>query len=109
MCIDALLNNIFKAIPENLDVEVFEQLASGNGLIIERIISKGHKSPESGWYDQDKNEWLMVLMGGAILLFEDETTIQLKSGDYTNIPAHKKHKVTWTEPDVETIWLAVHY
>ena len=51
----------------------------------------------------------MVLKGEAVLLFEEGTTKNLKPGDYLNIPAHTKHKVEWTEPDSETIWLAVHY
>ena len=103
------MNNIFDAIPENIESEIFELLAKSDGTRIERIISKGHKSPDSGWYDQDENEWVLVLRGEAILLFEDGTSVNLKAGDYINIPAHKKHKVEWTDPKVETVWLAVHY
>lgn len=103
------MNNIFNAIPENIEAELLEPLIESNGVKIERIISKGHKSPASGWYDQDNNEWVIVLKGEAILLFEDETSITLKAGDFINIEAHKKHKVEWTAPDIETIWLAVHY
>ena len=103
------MNNIFEAIPKDLKKEVFERLAQGNGVTIERIISKGHRSPETGWYDQDKNEWVIILKGAAVLLFEDETTTKLKPGDFIDIPAHKKHRVSWTEADIETIWLAVHY
>lgn len=103
------MNNIFDAIPENIDTEIFELLAKSETTRIERIISKGHKSPDSGWYDQDENEWVLVLRGEAILLFEDGTSVNLKAGDYINIPAHKKHKVEWTDPKIETVWLAVHY
>ena len=103
------MNNIFDAIPKNLDAEIFEQLIESEDVRIERIISKGQTSPKSGWYDQDKNEWLMVLQGAAILSFEDESSIKLKAGDFINVAAHKKHKVAWTEPEIETIWLAVHY
>ncbi|MCK4834823.1 MAG: cupin domain-containing protein, partial [Gammaproteobacteria bacterium] len=76
---------------------------------IERIISKGHSSPESGWYDQDKNEWVIVLKGSAVLLFSDDTSVDLKAGDFIDIKAHTKHRVKWTDPDIETVWLAVHY
>lgn len=103
------MNNIFDAVPENLEHEVFHRLVESHGVTIERIISKGQKSPASGWYDQDRNEWVMVLTGEAILLFADGTLIKLKAGDFINIEAHKKHKVEWTTPDVETIWLVVHY
>ena len=51
----------------------------------------------------------MILKGEARLLFEDEPSVTLKPGDYINIDAYKKHKVEWTAPDTETIWLAVHY
>jgi cupin 2 domain-containing protein len=103
------MHNIFDCIPENLEAEVFERLIDGDGLRIERIISKGHSSPEAGWYDQDNNEWLIVLKGEAILEFSEEASIHLKTGDFINIPAHKKHRVEWTDPGTETIWLAVHY
>ena len=103
------MNNIFDAIPENLDTEIFEKLIESEDVTIERIVSKGQASPKSGWYDQGKNEWLIVLRGSAILSFENEPSIKLKAGDFFNIAAHKKHKVEWTEPDSETIWLAVHY
>lgn len=103
------MNNIFDDIPKNIKSEIFETLIDNDDVQIERIISKGHKSPESGWYNQDKNEWLIVLTGEAILSFADKSSLKLKAGDFINIPAHKKHKVEWTNPDTETIWLAVHY
>lgn len=103
------MNNIFDPIPENLSAEVFESLVESDGIKIERIVSKGHKSPQTGWHVQDYNEWVIVLKGEAILSFADESFITLKAGDYINIPGRKKHKVTWTAPGIETIWLAVHY
>lgn len=103
------MNNIFEAIPEDLKDEKFELLVESGRVRIERIISKGHTSPESGWYDQEQNEWVMVLRGKAVLAFEDEASITLQEGDFVDIPAHKKHKVEWTAPDIETLWLAVHY
>jgi cupin 2 domain-containing protein len=30
-------------------------------------------------------------------------------GAYVHIPAHRKHRVEWTDPNQPTIWLAVHY
>lgn len=101
--------NIFSNIPQNLEKELFELLIKNNTVTIERIVSKGQKSPESGWYDQEKNEWVIVLKGKTMLSFEDQPSIHLSEGDFINIPSHKKHKVAWTDPDNETIWLAVHY
>lgn len=103
------MSNIFDALPGNLSLEVHENLVESDAVRIGRIVSKGHTSPETGWYDQGENEWVMVLRGEAILSFADESSITLKKGDYVNIPAHKKHRLEWTAPDIETIWLAVHY
>ncbi len=102
--------NIFSGIPLDLGKEeFFELLVKNDTVMIERIISKGQKSPESDWYDQEKNEWVMVLRGKAVLSFDDQTSVQLNEGDFINISAHKKHRVAWTDPENETIWLAVHY
>ena len=102
-------NNIFASIPQRSDQELVEILVENKDVCIERIVSKGHTSPASGWYDQAKNEWVIVLKGEAIISFEDESEIRLSAGSYVDIAAHKKHRVSWTDPDVETIWLAVHY
>ena len=101
--------NIYNLIPDDLRNEVFEILAQNASVKIERIISKGHTSPETGWYDQDNAEWVIVLTGPARIAFENDAIVELKRGDYVNIPAHKKHKVISTSSDPETIWLAVHY
>jgi len=49
-----------------------------------------------------------VLRGAARLQFEDEL-VELKPGDFVNIPAHRKHRVDWTTADEPTVWLAVFY
>lgn len=101
--------NIYRNLPEDLKHEAFEVLAEKPGVKIERIVSKGHTSPETGWYDQDHDEWVMVLQGSAELLFEDKEVIHLEAGDYLNIPAHMKHRVIQTSAEPPTVWLAVHY
>jgi cupin 2 domain-containing protein len=101
--------NIYKQIPDNLGEEVFEVLVQSKDVKIERIISKGHTSPGTGWYDQEQNEWVLVLKGNASICFEDETVIDLNEGDYISIPAHSKHRVISTSAMTETIWLAIHY
>lgn len=103
------LKNIFESIPDNLDKEISEKLIQNKDIKIERIISKGHTSPESGWYDQAQNEWVIILKGEAIISFETEEEVILGVGHYINIPAKTKHKVSWTNPETETIWLAIHY
>lgn len=101
--------NLFESIPQNLDKEFFDTLIQSDRVEIERIVSKGHTSPDSGWYDQEKNEWVIVLKGEAIISFEQESDVSLKPGDHINIAAHVRHRVKWTDPDAETVWLAVHY
>lgn len=100
--------NLFENIPSELKEELFEELLCKENIKIERIISKGHSSPKSGWYKQKNNEWVIVLQGEAVIAFEDEK-MHLNAGDYLNIPAYTKHKVKWTLPNSETIWLAIHY
>lgn len=101
--------NIFAALPPNLEMEVFEILASSDSVRIERIISQGQITPANEWYDQAQAEWVIVLQGEAVLTFEHEPPLRLVSGDYVTIPAHKKHRVDWTDPNQTTIWLAVFY
>ncbi len=103
-------SNIFSNIPPDLPAEVFEELIAAQHCRVERIISKGHSTPEGTWLSQDQNEWVIVLQGSAGLLFKgtDESTI-LKPGDYVSIAAHTKHRVEWTDETQETVWLAIHY
>jgi cupin 2 domain-containing protein len=103
-----MTSNLFTGLPTQLPDELFTTLLEAADVRIERIVSHGHASPEGFWYDQDQHEWVVVLKGAARLRFEDEI-IEMKPGDFVNIPAHKKHGVEWTTPDEPTIWLAVHY
>ena len=104
------IKNIFSGIQKQAPDEVLETILQTGQFKIERIISHGHATTEGEWYDQDRNEWVLVLKGNAGLLFEgDDKTVILKTGDYTNIPAHQKHRVEWTDPEEETVWLTIHY
>lgn len=100
--------NLFTNLPSHLPDELFTTLLNATNVRIERIVSHGHSSPEGFWYDQDQHEWVVVLKGSARLQFEDGM-VEMKPGDFVNIPAHKKHRVEWTMPDEATIWLAVFY
>jgi len=104
------IKNFLVGIPLNIQKEVTERIISNANVRIERIISRGQSSPENFWYDQEENEWVILIKGRARLSFYDENKIVvLNEGDYLDIPAHKKHRVEWTDPDKETIWLAVFY
>lgn len=102
--------NLLGQIPTQLPEELFQILVSGEGMRIERIVSKGHASPPDVWYDQPEAEWAMVVKGEAKLRFEqDNRIVHLAAGDYVNIAAHERHRVEWTREDMETVWLAVFY
>lgn len=102
-------DNIFSKIPASLPQELVEELVHAGGARIERIISKGHTTPSGAWYDQDTIEWVMVVQGRARLRFEeDDSVLSMQAGDWITIPAHARHRVEWTDPHQETIWLAVH-
>lgn len=101
--------NLLKEIPAALPTEVFETILSADNLRIERIISKGHTTPADEWYDQDEHEWVLILQGAGELTFEDGSTVKLNVGDHLLLPAHQKHRVSWTDPTFETIWLALFY
>jgi cupin 2 domain-containing protein len=104
------VENLFDDDPEELDEEYMEELVDDGNVRIERIVSEGHSSPEGFWYDQEEDEWVILLAGAAGLAFEDEEEeVVLRPGDFVKIPAHRKHRIAWTTPDEETVWLAVFY
>ena len=101
-------DNIFSTIPTGLTGELTELIAHNSSIRIERIISKGHKSADGFWYDQNEDEWVTILKGAARLQLENNAEeVALSPGDHMLIPAHTKHRVRWTAPDEETIWLAI--
>ena len=102
------LANLFADLSARLPDEIVTILLKAADVRIERIVSHGHASPDGFWYDQDQHEWVLVLAGAARLRFEDEA-LEMKPGNFINIPAYRKHRVEWTTPDEPTVWLAVHY
>ncbi|MFH1673752.1 MAG: cupin domain-containing protein [Pseudomonadota bacterium] len=104
------VSNIYSDIPKELPDELLEEIIQSSSFKLERIISKGHSTPKEKWYDQGKDEWVILLKGSAGLLIEGENEIvYLKPGDYIHLPAHLRHRVEWTAPGEETVWLALHY
>lgn len=101
--------NLLSDLPTAQLSEVFEPLARGAGVLIERIVSRGQRSAEGFWYEQPEAEWVMVVQGEAELKWETGERIRLTPGDCVTIPAFCRHRVEWTDPERETVWLAVHY
>jgi cupin 2 domain-containing protein len=103
--------NLFADLRPMLAGEAIEAIAAVDQARIERIVSPpGTVSPEGFWYDQSWAEWVAVLAGSAALLFEDDPEPRpLEAGDHVLIPAHCRHRIAWTDADMPTIWLAVHF
>lgn len=104
------MGSLLDDIPEALPEERFDTLCQTEKIVIERIVSRGHASPQGFWYDSEKEEFVLVVKGRAGLKIENQPDILvLKAGDYFRIGAHVKHRVEWTDPEGDTIWLAVHF
>jgi cupin 2 domain-containing protein len=106
---DRLLINLFRDLPPRADEEVFTELLAREGVRIERIVSTGQSTPADKPYDQDHDEWVLLLAGSAGLWIEDEGERDLRPGDHVLIAAHRRHHVTRTAKGEPTIWLAVHF
>lgn len=100
--------NIFDEIPIDKNEEKFFEIFKNESIRVEKIVSNGQKSPKDFWYEQEENEYILLLEGFAILEFED-AEVELKKGDCLNIEAFKKHRVKFTSLDEPTIWFAVFY
>ena len=102
------MQNIYELTQGLNHLEIFEQIVSGKNIQIERIVSTGQTTTSGEWYDQELDEWVILLQGEAELAYGDNTRIKLKAGDYLLIPAHTKHRVEYTSIEPPCIWLAVH-
>jgi len=100
-----LLKNIFANSSEApaKGSESFETLFDNSKIKIEKILSNA--LIEGEWYEQQNEEWVVLLRGTALLEFE-ELTQELTCGDFIFIPKLKKHRVLKTSEDA--MWLAVH-
>ncbi|WP_413110242.1 cupin domain-containing protein [Thaumasiovibrio sp. DFM-14] len=105
---DIQVNNLLSQLPDASASEQFSDLLNCATLRIERIVSRGQITPETNWYEQDQHEWVLLLEGKARLQFEDRE-VSLQKGDYVHIAAGCRHRVSWTAPDIDTVWLAIFY
>ena len=102
--------NLFEGIPEDLLEERFETILEKGGLRLERIVSRGHATADGQWYDQPADEWVTLLQGSAAIIIEGrEAPVVMTPGDHLLLPARCRHRVAWTDPDGDTVWLALHF
>ncbi|MEL6931430.1 MAG: cupin, partial [Cyanobacteria bacterium J06600_6] len=69
------MKNIFQLANSLASTELIESLLEQDGILIERIVSTGQVTPPGEWYDQEQNEWLIVLQGEGELSYEDNSRI----------------------------------
>lgn len=103
------IKNIFADIQGSVSEEIFETILNNDSFKLEKIVSTGQSTPAGEWYDQEADEWVIMLTGSAGLSFEGQKGIKaLKPGDYLLIPAHTIHRIEWTDNNEKTTWLAIH-
>ncbi|MEI7595117.1 MAG: cupin domain-containing protein [Bacteroidota bacterium] len=100
-------DNIFK-IEKAISIEEFDCILKNENIVIERIISPNSDNPNAGWYNQEWDEWVMLVQGNAKLEYDDKSTIDLSIGDTLLIKKNTKHRVIYTFSESITIWLAIH-
>lgn len=100
--------NLLAPLPDAHQAEVFTALLERPGVRIERIVSQGQVTPEDAPYDQPHDEWVLLLAGAARLWLDGSGELALAPCDALLIPAHVRHRVTWTQAEPPTVWLAVH-
>jgi cupin 2 domain-containing protein len=99
---------LLSGLPDGADGEEFLPLVANGATRIERIVSTGQASPPGFWYDQDDDEFVLLVAGRAVLAIAGQgEPLVLEPGDWANFPAHCRHRVEWTSAEPPTIWLAV--
>lgn len=81
----------------------FEQVLVHRDLVVEQILSGANH--ERADFEQDDDEWVVVLAGGAVLEVGGER-LDLAPGDWVFLPSGVADSVIRT--DAGTSWLAVH-
>ncbi len=99
--------SLFAGVPRELPAELTTVLATGGGARVERIVSRGHATAAGEWQEQDEDEWVLLVAGAARLDLAGGEHVELGPGDWVDLPAGLRHRVAWTAPDSDTIWLAV--
>lgn len=106
---DALVGSLLEGLPASPQPEeLFTTLAALPGVRIERIVSTGQSSPDGFWYDQEWDEFVLLVAGSATLQVDGEGDRPLSPGDWVLLPARTRHRVAATAAGGPTVWLAVH-
>jgi cupin 2 domain-containing protein len=103
------VDNLFEGLEAAGPDELFTEILHRPGIRLERIVSTGQTTPADQPYDQDHDEWVLLMRGAARLWIEGEGERSLGPGDCLLIPAGRRHRVTWAAEGEATVWLAVHF
>ena len=95
--------NFFNITKPVEGTETINELLQHKNVTINRVVS--NRLTDGSWYDQEEDEWLVLIRGVALLLIDNEEKT-LRSGDTLFIPAQQLHKVISTSDDA--LWLTVH-
>ena len=101
------MENLYNINEYPISAEISELIVSNPNVRIERIISPAHFV--SDWFDQDENEYVILLQGQAVLEYEDGVKVELTAGNSLIIAAHQKHRLVDTSEEPLCIWMCVHY
>jgi cupin 2 domain-containing protein len=105
-----IMNNIFDIPTYKNNTEEIVDLIEKNRIIkIERIISFGQKTPDNVWLCEKNEEWVILLKGKSLIIFENGLKYSLHKGDYISINANTKHRVEYTSKKPPCIWLTIHF
>jgi hypothetical protein len=80
--------NLLKIAPSNGGDELFEDILARPGLLVERIVSRGHITPPDQPYRQDRDEWVLLLEGNARLRLEGRTRSRWRQGPSADPGGH---------------------
>lgn len=83
--------------------ERFETLLRHKNIVVERIVSSSHITPQE--YIQPQDEWVVLVQGHAVLQVEGRA-MDLVAGDHVFLPAGVPHTVE--RVSAGAVWLAVH-
>lgn len=99
--------NLFAHFDPNTEEEKVDIMYRNAHARVERIVSSGQVSPAGFWYEQDEDEWVLVLQGEGRIQYEKGNEAVLRTGDCILLPAGKRHRVSYTSQNPPCIWLCV--
>lgn len=107
-----VLGNLFDGIADRGEGELLDVLLAGRAgcaVTVERIVSYGGRAPAQGAFEQAWTELVVLLRGTArLVMLGPEETLDLKAGDYLEIPPNRRHYVARTSAEPPAVWLAIH-